>query len=488
MATEHCGQIDPTDLDEYLRHDGFEALEKVLEELTPEEIIEQIEASGLRGRGGAGFPDGPEMGRRACAEATPKKYVVCNGDEGDPGAFMDRMLLESFPYRIIEGMAIAARCVGARRGLSLHPRRVSAGRRAGHARRWSGAASGACWASACWARTSRSQLEDRGRGGGVRLRRRDGADGLDRRPARHAAAAAAVSGRSGLWGKPTLVNNVETYALRAVDHPPRRRGVRRARHRQEQGHEGLRPGRQGRARRADRSADGRHDPADRRGDRRRRRRRADSSRPCRSAGRPAAASRPNWPTRPSTTRPWPRSGRSWAPAAWSCWTTPTAWSISPATSSASPRTSRAASVRSAASARGGCSTSSTASARARARRRTSTSSSSWPTIVKPGSICGLGKTAPNPVLSTLRYFRDEYEAHLAGRCPAGKCKALIRYRDHRRLHRLHALRPAVPGRRHPDDAVRETRDRPGKVHPVRDVQERLSVEGGSRAVAWASCP
>ena len=168
--------------------------------------------------------------------------------------------------------------------------------------------------------------------------------------------------------------------------------------------------------------------ADRRGDRRRRGRRAAvQGRADRRAVRrlhPRRAGRHAGRLR----GPRPRSARSWAPAGWSCSTTPTAWSTSPATSSASPRTSRAASARSAASARGGCWTSSTASARARASRATWKSSNSWPATVSAGSICGLGRTAPNPVLSTLRYFRDEYEAHLAGRCPAGKCKALIHYR------------------------------------------------------------
>ena len=98
-----------------------------------------------------------------------------------------------------------------------------------------------------------------------------------------------------------------------------------------------------------------------------------------------------------------------------------------------------------------------------------------------GSICGLGKTAPNPVLSTLRYFRDEYEAHLAGRCPAGKCKALITYRDHRRLHRLHALRPALPGRRDPDDALRAAPHRPGEMHPLRHLPAGLPEQ----AVWWS---
>ena len=112
LATEYCGQLDPTDLDEYLRHDGFVALRHCLETLSPEQVIETIEQSGLRGRGGAGFPTGLKWAEVRAA-AGEKKYVICNGDEGDPGAFMDRMLLESFPYRIIEGMCIAAQSVGA---------------------------------------------------------------------------------------------------------------------------------------------------------------------------------------------------------------------------------------------------------------------------------------------------------------------------------------------------------------------------------------
>ena len=115
IASEHCGVIDPVDMDEYLSGDGFKALEKCIRELTPEQIIKEIEISGLRGRGGAGFPSHFKWSAVYNADSDTK-YVVCNGDEGDPGAFMDRMLMESFPYRIIEGVAIAARVVGARQG------------------------------------------------------------------------------------------------------------------------------------------------------------------------------------------------------------------------------------------------------------------------------------------------------------------------------------------------------------------------------------
>ncbi len=148
LATEYCGQLDPTDLDEYFRHDGFVALRRCLENLSPEQIIETIQQSGLRGRGGAGFPTGLKWAKVRATNGE-KKYVICNGDEGDPGAFMDRMLLESFPYRIIEGMCIAARAVGATKGSSISGPSIRWPSLAS-TRRWSVAGSGGYWARACW--------------------------------------------------------------------------------------------------------------------------------------------------------------------------------------------------------------------------------------------------------------------------------------------------------------------------------------------------
>jgi len=115
VATEHCGDIDPVDLDEYLANEGFTALEKCVKELNPQEMIDKIKRSGLRGRGGAGYPTHLKWSA-VRSNTAEKKYIVCNGDEGDPGAFMDRMLMESYPYRILEGMAIAAHTVGADEG------------------------------------------------------------------------------------------------------------------------------------------------------------------------------------------------------------------------------------------------------------------------------------------------------------------------------------------------------------------------------------
>jgi NADH:ubiquinone oxidoreductase subunit F (NADH-binding)/NADH:ubiquinone oxidoreductase subunit E len=115
IATEHSGQIDPLDLQEYQAKGGFKALERCLSELSPDDVISEIKACGLRGRGGAGYPSGQkwEIVRRS-EDIT--KYIICNGDEGDPGAFMDRMILESYPFRVIEGMAVAAYAVGSHEG------------------------------------------------------------------------------------------------------------------------------------------------------------------------------------------------------------------------------------------------------------------------------------------------------------------------------------------------------------------------------------
>ena len=117
LVTERAGELDPLDIDGYVESGGFEALERCRRELSPEAVIREIAASGLRGRGGAGFPVAAkwESVRRFSVRAAP--YAVCNGDEGDPGAFMDRMLLESFPFRVIEGLLIAACAVGAAQGL-----------------------------------------------------------------------------------------------------------------------------------------------------------------------------------------------------------------------------------------------------------------------------------------------------------------------------------------------------------------------------------
>ena len=115
VALRNCGVINPENIDEYIAFDGYKALGKVLTEMTPEQVIETIKASGLRGRGGGGFPTGMKWDFTAKAQGD-QKFVACNADEGDPGAFMDRSILEGDPHSVIEAMAIAAYAVGADQG------------------------------------------------------------------------------------------------------------------------------------------------------------------------------------------------------------------------------------------------------------------------------------------------------------------------------------------------------------------------------------
>ena len=115
IALRNCGFINPESIDEYIAREGYMALGKVLEEAAPEKIIDLVKASGLRGRGGAGFPAGLKW-QFARNNKSDKKYVVCNADEGDPGAFMDRSILEGDPHSVLEAMAIIGYCIGADEG------------------------------------------------------------------------------------------------------------------------------------------------------------------------------------------------------------------------------------------------------------------------------------------------------------------------------------------------------------------------------------
>ena len=212
IATEHGGKIDPVDIDEYIAKDGFAAMQKCLSEPESEKIISQIEKSGLRGRGGAGFPTHLKWTAVKNAKAENGKYIVCNGDEGDPGAFMDRMLMESYPYRIIEGMIIAAYSVGANEGyLYIRAEYPLALERIKNA------------IANC---KQRGYLGDNilNSGFSLNLNIMPGAGAFV--CVEETALMASIEGRrgmpryrppyptqSGLWGKPTLINNVETYCV-----------------------------------------------------------------------------------------------------------------------------------------------------------------------------------------------------------------------------------------------------------------------------------
>ena len=210
IVLENSGRIDPESIDEYISREGYRALVKVLTEMTPQEVIEQISKSGLRGRGGGGYPTGLKWSTVSKAVGT-QKYVICNGDEGDPGAFMDRSVLESDPQRVIEGMAIGGYAVGASKGYiyvraeyPLAVKRMTASLQ--HARRRGLLGNNICGTTFAF------DIEIR-LGAGAFVCGEETAliasiEGLRGQP-RPRPPYPAVSG---LWGSPTLINNVETFA------------------------------------------------------------------------------------------------------------------------------------------------------------------------------------------------------------------------------------------------------------------------------------
>ena len=210
IALKNCGVINPEDIDEYLAFDGYQALEKVLTEMSPKEVIEEIKNSGLRGRGGAGFPTGKKWELTRASEGK-QKYVVCNADEGDPGAFMDRSILEGDPHSVLEAMAIAAYCIGANKGFiyvrAEYPIAVKRLQIAINQARDYGLLGNHIFDT-----NFNFDIEIRlGAGAFVcgeetaLLESIEGKRGQPRVKPPYPATA-------GLWGKPTLINNVETYA------------------------------------------------------------------------------------------------------------------------------------------------------------------------------------------------------------------------------------------------------------------------------------
>jgi len=211
IVLENSGRIDPEKIEEYIAADGYRALVHALTEMNANEIVQEISKSGLRGRGGAGYPTGLKWGTVAKTAGTTK-YVICNADEGDPGAFMDRSVLESDPHRVLEGMAIAAYAVGATRGYiyvraeyPLAVKRFGAAIR--EARRLGFLGSQIC--------NTKFNFDMEVRiGGGAFV------------CGEETALIASIEGRrgsprprppypaqAGLWDMPTLINNVETFAM-----------------------------------------------------------------------------------------------------------------------------------------------------------------------------------------------------------------------------------------------------------------------------------
>jgi NADH-quinone oxidoreductase subunit F len=424
VAIEGIGRLDPLDLDEYVAGGGFSALRRCVHELSADEVIDQVLRSGLRGRGGAGYLTGRKWSQvRKATGGT--KMIVCNCDEGDPGAFMDRMLLESFPYRVLEGIAIGARAVGASEGVlyirAEYPLAVERVREVLARCRESGYLGGGI----C--------------GGDVRLELRilEGAGAFV--CGEETALLASIEGRrgtprlrppypaqQGLFGRPTLVNNVETFCcvpwiLRNGPDAFAAMGT---------------PGNKG-------------------------------TKVFALAGKVVRGGLIEVPMGMTIRRIIEDVGGGIAGGH-----TLKAVQIGgpsggcvPAELADTPVDYDALVSLGAMMGSGGLvaldetdcmvdvaryfleftqdqSCGKCAPCRVGTRQmleilRRLCDRGARPDdlqrleelahYVQSASLCGLGRTAPNPVLTTLRYFREEYEAHLAGRCPAGKCKALATY-------------------------------------------------------------
>jgi NADH-quinone oxidoreductase subunit F len=210
FVLHECSFLDPEDIHEYILHGGYSAARKALVEMSPEEICKQITASGLRGRGGGGFPTGRKWDT-ARVQNSPKKYVICNGDEGDPGAFMNRSVMEGNPHSVIEGLLIAAAAIGADETLvyvrAEYPLAVERMRRAVADAEREGILGKNVFGTGLSMKCSVME------GAGAFVCGEETAmiasiEGLRGMPSPKPPFPAV----SGLWGKPTIINNVETLA------------------------------------------------------------------------------------------------------------------------------------------------------------------------------------------------------------------------------------------------------------------------------------
>jgi len=430
IATESCGQLDPLDIDEYFRHEGFQAAKMCHSDLTAGQIVSAVKQSGLRGRGGAGFPTGEKWARARAAKGDTK-YLICNGDEGDPGAFMDRMILESFPYRVLEGMIIAAQAIGATEGiLYIREEYPLAVRRIRHA-------IDVCIQRGLLAASPGLNTQDSKLSAPLHLRVVEGAGAFI--CGEETALIASVEGKRGmprlrppfpvdcgLFGQPTCINNVETYALVPwiVRHGPeafaaigteKSKGTKvfaltgkvvrgglievpmgvTIRQIVEEIGGGCGPGRTFKAV---------------------------------QIGGPSGGCIP--------------AAMADLPVDYESLTAAGAIMGSGGLVVLDDRDCMVDIARyflafTQAESCGKCTFCRigtkvmldifTRLCDGAARPGDLEKLEELCGQVKSGSLCGLGQTAPNPVLTTLKYFREEYEAHLKGRCPAGRCKPLIKY-------------------------------------------------------------
>lgn len=417
IVLENCGAIDPLNIDEYLARDGYRALGQCRDGLSPEQVIAAIAESGLRGRGGAGFPTARkwELGR---AQENPIKYVVCNGDEGDPGAFMDRAVLESDPHRVLEGLAIAAHAIGAAEGyLYIRAEYPLAVRNV---------------------RTAIVHAEERGLLAGLKLEVREGAGAFvcgEETALIHSLEGQRGTPRlrppypveRGFRGRPTIINNVETLAsvpwiLRhgaaafAALGTGRSRGTKVFALAGKVNRGGLIEVPMGITIREIVEEIGggiQH---------RRRFKAVQLGGPSGGCIPAELADTPVDYDALAHTGAIMGSGGMVVLDERDCMVDIARFFL---------RFTQSESC-------GKCTFCRIGTKRmleilerlceGKGRRDDLEKLETLADYVSRGSLCGLGQTAPNPVATTLRYFRDEYEAHLEHRCPAGKCPALIRYR------------------------------------------------------------
>jgi len=425
IVLRNCGHIDPESLDHYLAAGGYEALRQALTEMTPEQVVQTVEASGLRGRGGGGFSTGRKW---ALARRSPERdrVMICNADEGDPGAFMDRNVLEGDPFSVLEGMTLAAYAIGARSGFVYvreeYPLAVQRLHRAVHQARGRGLLG--------------DRILDSDFSFEVQIKRGAGAFVCGE----ETALIASLEGRrgtprrrppfpveSGLWGRPTVINNVETLANvpYVVQH----------------GASSLHLG------------DGDHDRG---------------TKVFSLAGDVARTGMVEVPMGmtlrqvveeigggSSTSRPLKAvqiGGPSGGCLPASLFDTPVDYQslgqtgaimgsggmIAMDSTRCMVDVARYFQAFTQEESCGKCTFCRLGTKRMLEILERICAGTGRPgdleklevlaEQVRSNSLCGLGRSAPNPVLTTLRYFREEYEAHLEGRCPAGRCRNLVEFR------------------------------------------------------------
>ena len=430
FVLKECGTIDPESIHEYLHHGGYAAASKAILKMSPEQIVQEITKSGLRGRGGGGFPTGRKW-EAARAQKSAKKYVICNADEGDPGAFMNRSVMEGNPHSVLEGLMIAARAIGADETLvyvrTEYPLAVARMKRAVEDAQKMGFLGDNVFGSG---QSLNCEVME-GAGAFVcgeetaMIASIEGQRGMPRPKPPFPA-------QSGLWGKPTIINNVETLAhvVRIINegadtfrklgssglarhqdlcadrprgqHRPDRSAVR---------HHAARGGVQHRRRHHRPARQGEAERIQGRADRRAVRRLPDAG-TSRSAARLRFAAQRRRDGRLRRSGGDERKDLHGQHRA-------VLHGFHPARKL---RQMRAVPRRHAPDARDAG-----RHHRRPRHRRDLELLEKLALAVQKGSLCGLGKTAPNPVLSTLRYFREEYDAHVFHKhCPTGQCKALAK--------------------------------------------------------------